>query len=350
MSDDKFIRTIDDLENLACNWWPVEVREEALKMSILQYLLDTQERFISILQLADKNKPEKLIELLNASSFDFHLFLKHLILLTDLGAEQLQRINKVFNSLFPDKILTYKLGRKVFSYQFKGLPTKGTLNNKKIRIDSLEHLQSSAYNKEICQDLIMMLIYGAASTDRRIRYVLYKCTCSDYLGDKALIEDYVRKNYIRVSKIIAGKVSNDLGNKAQEYARNYLETKLGNNYRLQSNGKLPDVSENDGKTWATFDILVDRIDDSGRYKKYVGVEVSFQETSNSVIERKATLAHNRFVQVVTKRCFVAYIIDGVGNFSRRAAVRTLCDNSHCTVAYTPEEFDVLVDFIRESLK
>ena len=322
MNDEKYIRSIDELENLACNWWPVEVREEAQKMSILQYLLDSQERFISILQLANKNKPEKLFELLNASSFDYHLFLKHLILLTDLGAEQLQRINKVFKSLFPDNTLYYKLGRKELSYQFKGLPTKSALNNKKLRIDSLEHLKSSAYDKDICQDLIMMLIYGATSTDRRIR----------------------------VSKIIAGKVSNDLGNKAQEYALNYLAGKLGDNYHLQSNGKLPDVSENDGKTWATFDILVDRIDDNSRYKKYVGVEVSFQETSNSVIERKATLAHNRFVQVVTKRCYVAYIIDGVGNFSRRSAVRTLCDNSHCTVAYTPEEFDVLVDFIRDSLK
>ena len=350
MSDDKYIRTIEDLEKLACNWWPVEVRQEAQKMSILQLLLDTQEKFISILKLADKNKPEKLFELLDAASFDYHLFLKHLVLLTDLGAEQLQRINKVFISLFPAKTLTYKLGRRDVAYKFVALPTKGSLNNSKLKIDTLEHLKSSNYNKALCKDLIMMLIYGAASSDRRTRSVLYKCTCSDYLGDDVQIEDYVRKNYIRVSKIIAGKVSNDLGNKAQEYALNYLASKLGHNYRLQSNGKLPDVSENDGKTWATFDILVDRIDDNSRFKKYVGVEVSFQETSNSVIERKATLAHNRFVQVVTKRCFVAYIIDGVGNFSRRSAVRTLCDNSHCTVAYTPEEFAVLVDFIKETLK
>ena len=60
MSDDKYLRSINDLEDLACNWWPIEVRAEAQKMSILQYLLDTQERFISILKLADKNNPEKI--------------------------------------------------------------------------------------------------------------------------------------------------------------------------------------------------------------------------------------------------------------------------------------------------
>lgn len=349
MSDDKYLRSIEELEALACNWWPIEVREEAMKMSILQYLLDTQEKFISILQLADKNKPEKIFELLEASSVEYHLFLKHLILLTDLGAEQLQRINKAFKSLFPDGKLKYKLGNKEHNYVFKTLPCKGSLNNKKIKIDTLGHLQASSYNKDLCQDIIMMLIYGAHSTERNVRYVLYKCTCSDYLGDKALIEDFVRKNYIRVSKIIAGKSANDLGNKAQEYALNYLEKKLGDEYRLQSNGKLPDVSEDDGKNWATFDILVDRKDDNSKYKSYVAIEVSFQETSNSVVERKAKLARNRFVQVSGRRSYVAYILDGIGNFSRAAAVRTLCDNSHCTVAYTLEEFDVLADFIREKL-
>ncbi len=349
MSDDKYLRSIEELEELACNWWPAEVRAEAQKMSILQYLLDTQEKFISILKLADKNKPEKLFDLLDASSFSLHLFLKHLILLTDLGAEQLQRINKDFDDLFPEKQLRYRLKNKEIIYNFTKLPTRGKLDNKKMKIDTLEHLQGTVYDRDLCKDVIMLLCFGASSTRARTRAILYKCNSSDYLGDDTLIEDYVRKNYIRVSKIIAGKVSNDLGNIAQLYALKYLSQCLGSNYHLQSNGKLPDVSENDGKSWATFDILVDRIDDTSRHKKYVGVEVSFQETSNSVVERKSTIAHNRFVQVVTKRCFVAYIIDGIGNFSRPSAVKTLCENSHCNVAYTPEEFEVLADFIREKL-
>lgn len=349
MSDDKYIRTIDELENLACNWWPAEVREEAQKMSILQYLLDTQEKFISILKLADKNEPEKLFALLDASSIEYHLFLKHLVLLTDLGAEQLQRINKDFEDLFPDNKLIYKLGGRKYTHSFAILPTKGKLDNKKMRIDTLEHLQGKESDRALCKDVIMLLIYGASSVRARTRAILYKCNSSDYIGDDSEIEGFVRKNYIRVSKIIAGKVSNDLGNIAQVYALKYLRQCLGPNYRLQSNGKLPDVSENDGKTWATFDILIDRIGDQSRFKPYVGVEVSFQETSNSVVERKSTIAHNRFSKVATKRCYVAYILDGIGNFSRPSAVKTLCENSHCTVAYTPEEFDVLAEFIREKL-
>ena len=49
------------------------------------------------------------------------------------------------------------------------------------------------------------------------------------------------------------------------------------------------------------------------------------------------------------RCYVAYIIDGVGNFSRPSAMNDMCNNSHCNVAYTPSEFDLLIEFIKEKI-
>ena len=56
MNDDKYIRSVKELEKVGCKWWPKDVRDEAMKVSILQYLLDSQEKFISLLTLADKNK------------------------------------------------------------------------------------------------------------------------------------------------------------------------------------------------------------------------------------------------------------------------------------------------------
>ena len=44
MNDDRYLRSIKDLEKVGSKWWPKEVREEAMKVSILQYLLDTQEK------------------------------------------------------------------------------------------------------------------------------------------------------------------------------------------------------------------------------------------------------------------------------------------------------------------
>ena len=77
MNDDRYERTIDELEQHACKWWPREVRDEAQKISILQMLLDTQEKFISILKLANVNDTESIFKVLDASNFAYNLFLKH---------------------------------------------------------------------------------------------------------------------------------------------------------------------------------------------------------------------------------------------------------------------------------
>ena len=348
MNDDKYIRSVKELEKVGCKWWPKDVRDEAMKVSILQYLLDSQEKFISLLTLADKNKPEKLFNLLDASDFQYHLFLKHLALLTDVGSEPLQRFNTTFKELFPDNELEYVLGRKKYVYKFSVLPIKGKLDNERMQIDTKENLQVACKDKDLCKDLIMLLTYGSASSIEINRAILYKCNAYENLGEEDKIKQYVRENYIRVSRIIAGKTATDLGNYAQVYVLNYMRERLGDNYNLVNNGKIPGVKLDDDKE-ATFDIVVDRKDDDGRYKKYVGIEVSFQETSNSVSERKAREAQARFRNTNNKRCYVAYIIDGVGNFSRPSAMNDMCNNSHCNVAYTPEEFELLIDFIKEKI-
>ena len=348
MNDDKYLRTIKELEQFGSKWWPKEVREEATKVSILQYLLDTQEKFISLLVLADGNKPESLFDLIEASNFEYHLFLKHLILLTDVGGEPIQRFNASFSEMFPDGELVYKIGKKLFKYRFEEMPTKGVPNNKKMQSDSLDNLKSACRNVSLCKDLIMLLVCGAASHSPRTAAVLYKCNAYEYLGREDLIKKYVRQNYIRVSRIVGGKEATELGNVAQAYVVRYLSEHLGNNYNVVNSGIIPGVKMDDDKE-VTFDIVIDRKDDNSRFKKYVGVEVSFQETSNSTIERKAREAQARFRNTQNKRCYVAYIIDGVGNFSRTAAVTDLCNNSHCNVAFSPSEFDLLIEFVKEKI-
>jgi hypothetical protein len=81
--------------------------------------------------------------------------------------------------------------------------------------------------------------------------------------------------------------------------------------------------------------------------QYVAIEVSFQVTTNSVIERKAGQARARAQLLREAGHRLAYVIDGAGNFDRDAALRTICRYSDCTVAFTPEEINVLVEFLRE---
>ena len=111
---------------------------------------------------------------------------------------------------------------------------------------------------------------------------------------------------------------------------------------VKSNGHIPGITQND-RTETTFDLSVKHND------KYVGIEISFQVTTNSTIERKAGQAQARYKAVEESGNYIAYIIDGAGNFQRESALTSICQYSHCTVAYTDAEFDVLIEFIREKI-
>lgn len=80
------------------------------------------------------------------------------------------------------------------------------------------------------------------------------------------------------------------------------------------------------------------------------MEVSFQVTTNSVIERKAGQAQARYNQIDKAGYKIAYVIDGAGNFQRDTALGTICRYSHCTVAFSQSELGVLCEFIRDYLQ
>ena len=84
-------------------------------------------------------------------------------------------------------------------------------------------------------------------------------------------------------------------------------------------------------------------------KKKVGIEVSFQVTTNSTIERKAGQAADRQALVHKSGYQIAYVLDGAGNFQRSSAISTICNHSDCTVAYTVAEFKVLSNWIKSVL-
>lgn len=349
MNQDLYRRTIDQLEQHACKWWPAELREVEQSLSLLPVLLDSQEQFLSILRLSNPNRPEVVFRLIDDAGFPLTLFLKHLIVLTDFGSEPLQRVNKDFRLLFPDGVFTYSLGNRTRRYRFQALPVSGSLSNQKMCLDTEEHLLSGGRYAELYQDLIMLLLYGSAAENPRVRSVLYKCAQYKYLGSSQKLDRFVRQNYIRVSKIMAGSTATALGNAAQQYVVDYLSAALGEAYTVKSNGKIPGISQNEGLTDTSFDVVVDRRDDTGPDKKYVAIEVSFQETTNSTIERKSGQAHSRYEAITATGSYIAYIIDGAGNFARRSAISVICGHSHCTVAYTKEELDRLVSFIRERI-
>jgi len=339
-----YVRDITALQSHAVMWWTEKLKEENATISIIPRLLETQEDFISILQLS-KNSPTQIFDLVKAAEFPANLFLKHLAVISDYGGELIQRLGRNFTSIFTKvdqtgkPIMNYVWRGNNYQYIFESMPVK-VLSNKKLNIDG-NGLKLDKSFDGLKRDMTMILLY--ASTSNISEYAgLDTCLLGSLLGNEVALERHIKQRYIVVSRITGGANANSLGQLAQNYIVKYLKDKLGNDFSIISNGSI--ILKNYGKaTGMPFDIVV------AKGNKQVGIEVSFQVTTNSTIERKAGQASERKALLNAAGYKIAYVIDGAGNFQRSAAISTICQHSDCTVAYSDSEFDILANFLSQSL-
>jgi hypothetical protein len=72
----KYNRNIDDLETNAILWWPEHLNEANAAISVIPKLLKTQDDFLKIISLSNKN-PYQVFDIVTASEFPANLFIKH---------------------------------------------------------------------------------------------------------------------------------------------------------------------------------------------------------------------------------------------------------------------------------
>lgn len=341
MPSKKYKRSIEELRKAASMFWPPELSRKEAELSIIPKLLETQDQFISIVSI-DFPDLETLFKVVTKSTLQANLFLKHLVVLADFGGEPLMRLNSNFKQLFPKGILRYIKNEKAQTYRFRELPVSGSLNNDRLGISGRTLLGKRPFDN-LFKDVATILIYGSACEDEETAQVLGKCEIGNYLGQPDELSKFVRQRYIWVSRITGGAQANSLGQMAQDFVKEYLEKNLGiPGIQLARNGELPGIVDRQQGRPAKFDVV------ATLGSKYVGVEVSFQVTTNSTIERKANGARARFAQVEKARYKCACVVDGAGNLMQRVqATTTLCTYSHCAVAFSRPELDLLCDFIRD---
>lgn len=338
----RYNRNIDDLERNAILWWPERLNEKNASMSVISKLLKTQDDFLKIIALS-KNNPYQVFDLLEASEFPVNLFLKHLCVLADYGGEPIQRLGRSFDSIFQTLNKKYAIeffwDSNSYTYEFKALPLRG-LGNKKLFIDG-EGLVENKSITDLYRDMIVLLMFGSTSTVNHEAGLL-ACEIGTLLGKTELLEKYVKERYINVSRITGGATANSLGQLAQKEVVNHLTESLGNEYVVINNGCI-DLDGYNKEGGMPFDIVVEK------GSKKIGIEISFQVTTNSTIERKSGQAADRMHLMHSNGYKIAYVLDGAGNFQRRSALSTICSNSDCTVAYAESEFDLLSTWIGETL-
>lgn len=307
-----YARTAIELRDHAVLFWPRELMQKEADSSIIPLLIKTQDKFISLLDVSDSGPEAWKQALLLTQELTPNLFLKHLMVLADIGGEKLKRIGPNFSQWFPTKIMTYVWKEKTYSYEFQSLNTKGDLNisNTTLAVDGEGLLKKQDLNAKI-EDVAMLLLHSGAAVNANLSdEIREKCIIGTLIGQSAELHTFIKQRYILVSRITGGATANTMGQIAQQYVIETLRNKLPS-WTFTSNGKISGVSQNAGVTETTFDVVA-----KSPTNTYVVIEISFQVTTNSVIERKAgqAVARARILRELGYK--IAYVIDGAGNFER----------------------------------
>ena len=331
------MRDIQDLENNALKFWPDEISKKEKNSSVIPKLIETQDKFISLLNISDASPFKWKDTLFNTKPLSANLFLKHLIVLSDIGGEKLMRFKKELPRVFKDG-MTFIWNNRNYTYEFKTLSSKLNWNNKNLSVDGKGLIESVEIHP-IIEDVCMLLLFGGSAINDNIpNDIAEKCTIGTMLGKKNELDTFVKQRYIWVSRITGGAEANRLGQIAENYVKEYLKERLPN-WRINRD-QLPKVSHNE-RTSLSVDIVAKS--PSGNF---CAVEVSFQVTTNSTIERKAGQAKARQALLHNQGHKIAYVIDGAGNFDRQSALKTICQYSDCTVSFRDSELDALVRFLK----
>ena len=333
------VRSVDDLEARAVKFWPTELAQRELSKSVIPKLIESQEKFIGILYVADANPTAWMRVLLATDGMAANLFLKHLIVLTDVAGEKLQRYRNDIQQFFPDGKMTFRWKESEHTHKFGSLDNCRTWTNGTLQVDG-EGLARTAQLSSAIADVAMLLIHGGTSIDPGLPDdLIEKCIIGSLIGRKQELDSFVRQRYIHVSRITGGATANTLGQLCQSYVRERLQNALqGWNF---SKHTIPGITQNAGRTDMSFDLVAE-----SPTAKFCAIEVSFQVTTNSTIERKAGQAVGRQHLLHDAGHKIAYVIDGAGNFQRRSAISTICQHSDCTVSFKDDELDALAAFLK----
>jgi hypothetical protein len=329
-------RTPEQLKELASRYWAQELRDRAASLQVLPLLLETQPKFIDILHVAD-GSPIGWKSVLEGSSLSPNLFLKHLMVLANVSGEILRRVTPIRKS---EMVFNWK--GEQHEYRFFSVH-ENKMSNRILKVDTKSVVKKHSLEPPM-QDVIMLILFGGAAINLDLPGELIEnCSIGGLLGNREAIERFVCQRYIVVSAILRGATSNELGQAVQDYVIEFLRDRFNSKgWSFARNTVIPGISPSGDTRDITFDIVA-----KSPAGWYIAIEVSFQVTTNSVIERKAGQAKARYETLHQAGHRIAYVIDGAGNLEREAALREICQFSDCTVAFSASELELLAQFLEE---
>lgn len=248
-------REYEDLKREALCWWPDAILAQQQNASVIPMLIATQDKFISLLHVADSGPDAWRVVLPKTRGLPPNLFLKHLIVLSDLGGEPLKRLKTELPSSLSGPTMRYRWHEQDYEYRFKTLGGAQSWSNRVLGVDR-PRLRTPVDVSDAMEDVITLILHGAASLEPGIpTEVAQKCMIGSLLGDKKQLDAFVRQRYIWVSRITGGETANTLGYLAEAYVRERLGDMLqGWDFSRKT---IPGISQNARRTDMSFDMVAE---------------------------------------------------------------------------------------------
>lgn len=175
------MRDIIDLENNALKFWPSDLADKEKDSSIIPKLIETQDKFISLLNISDATPFSWKDTLTSSKSLSGNLFLKHLIVLSDVGGEKLMRFKKELPNILGEE-MNFTWERNNYKYKFQTISEKSIWNNKNLSVDG-EGLMESMELSQMMEDICMLLLFGGTiANDNLPSDITEKCIIGTMLG------------------------------------------------------------------------------------------------------------------------------------------------------------------------
>ena len=335
------VPTLAELRETALLWWPEEIRKEVSSSSFKHAMMATFPLFQEIVRESDSihSLIDNIRDFNNSNQLPANMFLRHCMLFADIGWESMKKwFGETYEEMFPNGKFASQ------NFEFK-MPR---LTQSKIRTSSSHIKKSFDYklkvdNLEQIIAAIRLLFLGSDSS----MIQLGKCNLAIYLEDDdgSLFRSDAMTKYIHVSKQTSGAEATSSGDLLEKrIAINPVTDFLNHHYPELNVFQCQNYAFNDEQEMVSDCWFVNS--DNG-YS--VAVEVSFQETTNSVIERKRKDAENRR-NLFPPECKSAFVIDGVGSIDHRPkAVEEILNNADIVVSAREDEILRLAKYIGDWL-
>jgi len=276
-----------------------------IKPHVNPLLIELEKTYSVVLETIENSNEQEIIADLMAAKISNALLLKHIMVLLDTSAETLDRAamyikHKGLTQLtLPDRVIPFS----VLTSQKSGLSNNNIYK---------------AGNK-LTADILALLCYASESIEFYNFDTFKNCRLSKLAGDSEKLKQHLYYLSLRSSTQIKQIRAVDFGAQLEAYINLFLEPVL-----LELG-----VSKTRRYKEQQFDLVLYKDD------KHIIIEIAFQETTNSTLERKSKQAKNGLYKMINDNDDrLVYIVDGAGYFKRSNALHDLINYSNfsCTVS------------------